>query len=149
METAITRRRFLKRSGGATLATFVAWNISANHSRGTGNPLPGLSDKPLITIKRCYEVLTDVEHPSPPINWQEWLAENAKEVPEGQLGFQELKDLGVTQAIDDGTWVDEDENTVKFSHPDGNPAVIQIGVHKVIREGSKICYIYKKKFWQQ
>lgn len=45
--SGVTRRSFLKRTGGATLATMVAWHSTQNHAHalvaGTGNSIcPGL-----------------------------------------------------------------------------------------------------------
>ena len=56
----LTRRRFLKRSGAATAATFIAWHGLSLDAKAS-IPKPAFSNR--ITIKVCVEITVDTPTP--------------------------------------------------------------------------------------
>jgi hypothetical protein len=138
----------LKRTGGATAATLVGWQMSSDQASASNvsPPNPGLSNLDLIAVRICADYTEDVPIPAetPEGGWEQWQLDNLAEDDEGKSNAENKK---VTWEVDDLGWVDPEEDEQVFHKSrvvdDGLPTIRLINGIPHVTAGTRVCLTLK------
>jgi hypothetical protein len=143
----ITRRKFLKRTGGATAASVIVTHFNIRHAIANVPEVDVFPSMPAghIVIKICISIRpnSDVEVPQqePLEGWDEWFDSLLRK--DSPLDSIEADLIRIQTAYDDGGWKDAPPGTFEASKAGGQPPTVMIGNHEFYTANAKVCHIRK------